>query len=270
MNGAEMVRAEALARRFGEVTAVGGVSLSIAAREWVSLIGPSGCGKTTLLQMLGLLDRPTAGRLTLAGVDPWETSPRTAGLRISGQQPDRSPDGARERRPSSVAAPGTTSRRARRRRCAPRTAGTLLARRDARRRSFDGRSAARGDCPRPRQPSRIGPRRRTHRQPRLGVDQNRDGRVRGGMHRWICAAGRHARRGRGPSRQPDSCDVRWTPRRLVRTRRRRPPRSSPRSCRNCRRKRGTPPRLRSPRTCPRGPRRNGADNHRASPAARSR
>ncbi len=75
MNGAEMVRAEALARRFGEVTAVGGVSLSIAAREWVSLIGPSGCGKTTLLQMLGLLDRPTAGRLTLAGVDPWDRSP---------------------------------------------------------------------------------------------------------------------------------------------------------------------------------------------------
>ena len=71
MNPAEVARAEGLTRRFGQVTAVAGVSLGIAAGEWVSLVGPSGCGKTTLLQMLGLLDRPTAGRLRLAGVDPW-------------------------------------------------------------------------------------------------------------------------------------------------------------------------------------------------------
>ena len=67
MNGAEMVRAEALARRFGEVTAVGGVSLSIAAREWVSLIGPSGCGKSTLMNVIGLLDKPSHGEYRLDG-----------------------------------------------------------------------------------------------------------------------------------------------------------------------------------------------------------
>ena len=72
MSGAEVLRAEGLTRRFGGVTAVDGVSLGIAAGEWVSLIGPSGCGKTTLLQMLGLLDRPTAGRLALAGAYPWD------------------------------------------------------------------------------------------------------------------------------------------------------------------------------------------------------
>jgi ABC-type lipoprotein export system ATPase subunit len=70
----EVLRAEGLTRVFGEVTAVAGVSLTIAAGEWVSLVGPSGCGKTTLLQMLGLLDRPTAGQLRLAGVEPWNGS----------------------------------------------------------------------------------------------------------------------------------------------------------------------------------------------------
>jgi len=72
MNEAEVLRAEGLTRVLGEVTAVAGVSLTIAAGEWVALVGPSGCGKTTLLQMLGLLDRPTAGQLRLAGVDPWK------------------------------------------------------------------------------------------------------------------------------------------------------------------------------------------------------
>jgi ABC-type lipoprotein export system ATPase subunit len=74
MNEAQVLRAEGLTRLLGEVTAVAGVSLTIAAGEWVSVVGPSGCGKTTLLQMLGLLDRPTAGRLRLAGVDPWNDS----------------------------------------------------------------------------------------------------------------------------------------------------------------------------------------------------
>lgn len=51
-----------------EVLAVRGVSLDIAAGEYVSLVGPSGAGKSTLLNVLGLLDRPTVGTYHLAGV----------------------------------------------------------------------------------------------------------------------------------------------------------------------------------------------------------
>ena len=45
------------------------VSLRINAGDFVSISGPSGCGKSTLLSILGLLDRPTSGDYSLAGVD---------------------------------------------------------------------------------------------------------------------------------------------------------------------------------------------------------
>jgi len=53
----------------GRVAALRGVDLSIRHGEFVSIVGPSGCGKTTLLNMLGLLDRPSAGRLCFRGRD---------------------------------------------------------------------------------------------------------------------------------------------------------------------------------------------------------
>jgi len=45
------------------------VSLSIPARQFVAIAGPSGSGKSTLLGLMAGLDRPTAGRVTVAGVD---------------------------------------------------------------------------------------------------------------------------------------------------------------------------------------------------------
>lgn len=51
----------------GRVQALRGVDFSIAQGEFVAVIGPSGCGKTTLLQMLGVLDRPSSGTLSYRG-----------------------------------------------------------------------------------------------------------------------------------------------------------------------------------------------------------
>lgn len=68
-----MIRLEWIERRFpiGEqqVRALDGVSLEIPKASYVSLMGPSGSGKSTLLHVIGLLDRPTAGRYLLSGLD---------------------------------------------------------------------------------------------------------------------------------------------------------------------------------------------------------
>jgi putative ABC transport system ATP-binding protein len=65
---AEHVRKEYQA---GEVTvqALKGISFEIEPASFVSFVGPSGSGKTTLLNLIGCLDAPTDGRLTVAGAD---------------------------------------------------------------------------------------------------------------------------------------------------------------------------------------------------------
>src|SRR6476620_2797286 len=51
------------------VRALDGIDLEISAGEFVALEGPSGSGKTTLLQLLGALDRPSAGEVVFEGRD---------------------------------------------------------------------------------------------------------------------------------------------------------------------------------------------------------
>jgi putative ABC transport system ATP-binding protein len=51
------------------IHALRGVDFSVAPGDFVSIVGPSGCGKTTLLNIIGCIDKPTAGRVAIGGVD---------------------------------------------------------------------------------------------------------------------------------------------------------------------------------------------------------
>jgi len=69
---AEALRLEGLVKDYGEAVrtrVLHGVDLTVRQGEFTALIGPSGSGKSTLLNLIGLLDRPTAGRVVVAGQD---------------------------------------------------------------------------------------------------------------------------------------------------------------------------------------------------------
>jgi len=63
------LQTDQLVKRFGDVTAVSDVSLSINKGEIFALLGSSGCGKSTLLRMLAGFEAPTSGRILLGGHD---------------------------------------------------------------------------------------------------------------------------------------------------------------------------------------------------------
>jgi spermidine/putrescine transport system ATP-binding protein len=66
-------------KRYGDVTALHAVSLSIADNEFFTLLGPSGCGKTTLLRMIAGFEAVSAGEIRLFGTD------------IAGLEPNKRP-----------------------------------------------------------------------------------------------------------------------------------------------------------------------------------
>ena len=61
------VRFNAVTKRFGETTALDGVSMSIRQGEFMTLLGPSGCGKTTLLNLAAGFLSPDSGEILIAG-----------------------------------------------------------------------------------------------------------------------------------------------------------------------------------------------------------
>ncbi|TYR30094.1 ABC transporter ATP-binding protein [Mesorhizobium microcysteis] len=79
MSGLEL---QDVTKRFGDFTAVDGVSLKIPQGTFVCMLGPSGCGKTTLLRMIAGLEEPTGGAIVLDGGDitPIPTHKRDFGM----------------------------------------------------------------------------------------------------------------------------------------------------------------------------------------------
>ena len=64
-----ILQTSGLTRRFGNLTAVDGLNLTVAEGEVFGLLGPNGAGKTTVIKMLTTLLPPTAGTATVAGFD---------------------------------------------------------------------------------------------------------------------------------------------------------------------------------------------------------
>ena len=66
-----VIESKNISRRFGsgdtEVIALDNISMEIEEGEFTAIIGPSGSGKTTLLQLIGGLDNPDSGSITLSG-----------------------------------------------------------------------------------------------------------------------------------------------------------------------------------------------------------
>ena len=62
-----MIRLEGITKSFGNLQVLRGIDLEIKKGEVVSIVGPSGAGKTTLLQIMGTLDMPDSGSVTIDG-----------------------------------------------------------------------------------------------------------------------------------------------------------------------------------------------------------
>ena len=64
-----MIDIKNITKSFGKLQVLKGIDLHVDKGEVVSIVGPSGAGKTTLLQIIGTLDRPDGGTITIDGTD---------------------------------------------------------------------------------------------------------------------------------------------------------------------------------------------------------
>jgi ABC-type multidrug transport system ATPase subunit len=86
-NAPRVLAINGLVKRFGDNTAVGGISLDVRAGSFYGIVGPNGAGKTTTLSMVTGLLRPDAGTVRINDIDAW-ANPRAA-KRVTGALPDR-------------------------------------------------------------------------------------------------------------------------------------------------------------------------------------
>lgn len=70
------IEIDGLVRRFGDLTAVDGLTLTVPAGETLALLGPNGAGKTTTIECLEGYQRPDQGAVRVLGLDPWKDRDR--------------------------------------------------------------------------------------------------------------------------------------------------------------------------------------------------
>ncbi len=79
MTTGPILEARDLVKRFGDLTAVKGVSFAVEKGESFGLLGPNGAGKTSTLRMISAVSEPTSGSLTILGLDPRRDGPEIRG-----------------------------------------------------------------------------------------------------------------------------------------------------------------------------------------------
>lgn len=75
-----LIKLEGVCKRFGEKNLFNNLSMEIEQGEFVSIMGESGAGKTTLLNIIGMLEPPDRGNVTVCGQQSSSFSSRTATL----------------------------------------------------------------------------------------------------------------------------------------------------------------------------------------------
>lgn len=65
----EIIKTNNLIKNFSRIEVLKGISFTVNEGEYVGIMGKSGCGKTTLLKSLGMIDRPTAGKIFFKELD---------------------------------------------------------------------------------------------------------------------------------------------------------------------------------------------------------